>query len=531
MERMVFEAALKGDVESLKRLLDEDPLVLERSMASGVYSDTPLHVAAMLGYQDFANEILKRKPQLPKELNSNQSSPLHLAAAMGHEGVVRCLLLADRGMCKARDRDGLTPFHLAAVKGRVEVLKELMMSDGHDEICSSSEELLSEVMAMDGEKLGESILHMCVKHGQLEALKFVVEKIGDDADFVNSKDAFGNTVLHLAVENKQFEAVKFLVQHPKIQVKAENVKGLTAKDTLLTQTRNNNVKEMEIGEALVVRRDKEAAKQSKKNIINDEEDNNSDVQSLQSQSSEIKKDKKEKRRKKQYMYKKNRESWVHEMREGLMVAASLLATMAFQAILSPPGSVMQDTKDINLMWVESGYFASILQRIFDFSWVDQDPYLSLAPSPEPMTGYVGESVMSYYKPLAYEVFIMCNTLSFLASLSVILLLISGLPLWHKFFMYVLMITMWVAIGGAAVSYVMCLQMITSWNNIMVAYNLTRIWGNLFATLAAVIGVGHIIMVTVKLIKWLPKALLIFKTRLSKKKKKKNNSSSSMEHQV
>ncbi|XP_019173533.1 PREDICTED: serine/threonine-protein phosphatase 6 regulatory ankyrin repeat subunit C-like [Ipomoea nil] len=297
MERMVFEAALKGDVESLNRRLDEDPLLLERSMASGVYSDTSLHVAAMLGYDDFANEILKRKPELAKELNSNQSSPLHLAAAMGHTGMVRCLLLADRGMCKARDRDGLTPFHLAAVKGRVEVLKELMMSDGHVEICSSE---LSEVMGMDVEKLGESILHMCVKHGQLEAQKFVVEKIGDDADLVNSKDASGNTVLHLAVEYKQFEAVKFLVQHSRIQVKAENGKGLTAMDTLLIQTRNNNmnnVKEMEIGEALLVRRDKEA---------------------------------------------KDSENWVDEMRERLMVAASLLATMAFQAVVSPPGGVIDD---------------------------------------------------------------------------------------------------------------------------------------------------------------------------------------------
>lgn len=199
MEKMVFEAALKGDVASLKRLLDDDPLVLERSMVS-VYSDTPLHVAAMLGYEDFAKEILKRKPELATELNSKQSSPLHLAAAMGHAGVVRALLLVDRRMCKARDRDGLTPIHLAAVKGRLDVLKEL--TDDH-EICSSE---LSEVMAMDGQQLGESILHMCVKHGQLESLKFVVEMIGDGGgDFVNSKDAFGNTVLHLAVEYKQFE--------------------------------------------------------------------------------------------------------------------------------------------------------------------------------------------------------------------------------------------------------------------------------------------------------------------------------------
>nr|GMC70028.1 ankyrin repeat-containing protein BDA1-like [Ipomoea batatas]GME00642.1 ankyrin repeat-containing protein BDA1-like [Ipomoea batatas]GME15045.1 ankyrin repeat-containing protein BDA1-like [Ipomoea batatas] len=460
MERMVFEVALKGDVESLKRLLDEDPLALERSMAS-VYSDTPLHVAAMLGYQDFANEILRRKPQLAKDLNSNQSSPLHLVAAMGHVSVVRCLLLADRGMCKARDRDGLTPFHLAAVKGRVEVLKELIMSDGH-EICSS--ELLSEVMGMDGEKLGESILHMCVKYGQLEALKFVVEMIGDDADFVNSKDAFGNTVLHLAVEYKQFEAVKFLVQRSTIQVKAENGKGLTAMDTLFQSRNNNNninVKEMEIGEALVVGRD-----------------NNS----------------------------KESENWVNEMREGLMVAASLLATMAFQAVVSPPGGVLQnDDKPINFFYNKN-----------------EDCSLEELPQDQWLTPIAGISVLSYYQQTNYTVFMVANTLSFLASVSVILLLISGLPLHRKLFMYIMMITMWVAITAAAVSYIACLQMTTLVFS-SAYYILIPIWVWLFAILAVIIGVGNIIKVTVVVIKWLPKA---FKTRRPNK-----NSTTSIMYQA
>nr|GLL25870.1 ankyrin repeat-containing protein NPR4-like [Ipomoea trifida] len=458
MERMVFEVALKGDVESLKRLLDEDPLALERSMAS-VYSDTPLHVAAMLGYQDFANEILRRKPQLAKDLNSNQSSPLHLAAAMGHAGVVRCLLLADRGICKARDRDGLTPFHLAAVKGRVEVLKELMTSDGH-EICSRE---LSEVVGMDGEMLGESILHMCVKYGQLEALKFVVETIGDDdADFVNSKDAFGNTVLHLAVEYKQFEAVKFLVQRSRIQVNAENGKGLTAMDTLF-HTRNNvnNGKEMEIGEALVVGRD-----------------NNS----------------------------KESENWVNEMREGLMVAASLLATMAFQAVVSPPGGVLQnDDKPIKYKTKYCLFFSFFYNK-------NEDCSLEKLPQDQWLTPIAGISVLSYYQQTNYTVFMVANTLSFVASVSVILLLISGLPLHRKLFMYIMMITMWVAITAAAVSYIACLQMTTLVFS-SAYYILILIWACLFAILAVIIGVGNIIKVTVVVIKWLPKA---FKTRRPKK---------------
>nr|GMC85127.1 ankyrin repeat-containing protein NPR4-like [Ipomoea batatas] len=389
MERMVFEVALKGDVASLKKLLEDDPLILERCMVSVYSDDTPLHVAAMLGYEDFANEILRRKPELAKELNSNQSSPLHLAAAMGHAGVVRALLLVDRGMLKGRDRDGLTPFHLAAVKGRVEVLKE-MMSDDHGEICSSE---LSEVMAMDGEKLGESILQMCVKYGQLEALKLLVEMIAD----------------------RDGEAVKFLVQRSRKQVNGEN-----------------NGKEMEVIGEVVARRENSKEESEK--------------------------------------YKKKKESWINEMREGLMVAASLLATMTFQAIVNPPGGVLSENRVI----------------IKDVA----------APAPAPTSdekGYTGESVMSYYQPIAYQVFVVANTLSFVASLSVILLLISGLPLHRKFFMYVMMITMWVAITAAGFSYVVCLQMITasSTSSSSIAYIVTLAWDGVFALLAVLIGAGFI----------------------------------------
>nr|GMC80650.1 ankyrin repeat-containing protein BDA1-like [Ipomoea batatas] len=350
MERMVLEVALKGDVASLKKLLDDYPLLLEESMTS-VYSYTPLHVAAMLGYEDFANEILRRKPELAKELNSKQSSPLHLAAAMGHAGVVRALLLVNRGMLKGRDRDGLTPFHLAAVKGRVEVLKELM-SDDHGEICSS--ELLSdEVMGMDGEKLGENILHMCVKYGQLEALKLLVEMIAD----------------------RDGEAVKFLVQPSRIQVNGEN-----------------NGKEMEvIGEVVAARRENSKEEPEK--------------------------------------YKKKKESWVNEMREGLMVVASLLATMTFQAIVSPPGGVMQVTEGINQTLVDDTViFSSLFHTTVLSGNLDNN-----APAPAPTS----ESMMT--------------------------------------------------------------------------------------TVSFGIVIGHIIMVTVKLIKWLLTALL--------KLKKKKNSSSSLEHQV
>ncbi|XP_031112771.1 ankyrin repeat-containing protein NPR4-like isoform X1 [Ipomoea triloba] len=492
MERGVFEAALEGDVATLKRLLHEDPLILDRTIVN-IYSETPLHVAAMLGYHDFVKEIITRKPQLTKELNSKHSSPLHLAAAKGHVDVVRALVLADPGMCKGRDRDGLTPVHLAAMKGRVEVLKELIDAIS----CRSG---LVDMMGVDNERLGESILHMCVKHSQLEALKIVVEMIGDGGGgFVNCRDSFGNTILHLAVADKQFETVKYLLMHTTIEVDAQDLIGLTATDILL-QTRNDNIAQLLI-------HNQQGPKQASQ------------------QQSQPSRNKKKNKRKKPIGNKNNntskppnaKEHWVQKMRDGLMVAASLLATMAFQAVVSPPGGLLQ-TNDTPIRQSE---IQNNINSFFSFTG-NSESFVAPAPSSSIndtlINATIGKSVMSYYKPLLYNMFLVANTTSFLASLTIILLLISGLPLSRKFFMFIMMIIMWVAITGMGLSYFFCINMITpERSNMNIGLYLYRIGACLLAGLAVILVLGHIIQMTVKMVKWVWRAL--------RRKPKKMNSSS------
>nr|GMD84025.1 ankyrin repeat-containing protein BDA1-like [Ipomoea batatas] len=497
MERGVFEAALEGDVATLKRLLHEDPLILDRTIVN-IYSETPLHVAAMLGYHDFVKEIITRKPKLVKELNSKHSSPLHLAAAKGHVDVVRALVLADPGMCNGRDRDGLTPLHLAAMKGRVEVLKELIDAIS----CRSG---LIDMMGVDDERLGESILHMCVKHSQLEALKIVVEMIGDGGGgFVNCRDSFGNTILHLAVADKQFETVKYLLTYTTIEVDAEDLIGLTATDILL-QTTNDNIAQLLMH--------KQGAKQPWQQHIN-----NGDPQSQPSRN------KKKSKRKKPIGNNNNttkppnaKEDWVQKMRDGLMVAASLLATMAFQAVVSPPGGLLQ-TNDTPIRQSE---IQNNINSFFSFTG-NSESFIAPAPSSSIndtlINATIGKSVMSYYKPLVYNMFLVANTTSFLASLSIILLLISGLPLSRKFFMFIMMIIMWVAITGMGLSYFFCINMITpERSNMNIGLYLYRIGACLLAGLAVILVLGHTIQMTIKMVKWVWRAL--------RRKPKKMNSSS------
>ncbi|GJS75875.1 ankyrin repeat-containing domain, PGG domain protein [Tanacetum coccineum] len=111
---------------------------------------------------------------------------------------------------------------------------------------------------------------------------------------------------------------------------------------------------------------------------------------------------------------KNNEDWLDKKRNTLMVVASLIATMAFQAGTNPPSGVWQDTSTDH----RAGYY-----------------------------------IMEYNHQNLYHVFLVSNTLGFVSTLSIILLLISGLPfLRHRVFLWILMVIMWIATASMSLTY-------------------------------------------------------------------------------
>eukprot|EP00261_Vitis_vinifera_P033543 XP_019074786.1 PREDICTED: ankyrin-3-like isoform X4 [Vitis vinifera] len=318
MEQMLYEAAAQGSVTSLYELLLKDPLIIDRVMLN--YTETPLHIAALLGHADFAKEILLQKPELAAELDYRRSSPLHLAAAKGYIEIVKELLFVNPEMCLACDRDGRNPVHLAAMRGHVHVLKELVQAKPHATWAALPR--------------GETILHLCVKHNQLEALKLLVET-ADAHEIMSAKDDNGFTILHLAVADKQLETINYLLSSTSIEVNAVNLNGCTASD-ILAQSRRD-VQDMEISELL---RHVGAAKA--KNIsFSAYEFGSSRTRGMSSDADDqnrvpcpIGKNCNE--------FNKKKDDWLDKQQSALMVVASLIATMAFQAGVSPPGDVWGD---------------------------------------------------------------------------------------------------------------------------------------------------------------------------------------------
>ncbi|KAI5586159.1 hypothetical protein POPTR_006G223800v4 [Populus trichocarpa] len=411
MQRRLKEAAVEGNVIALLKLLEEDKLVLD-GCATDCFTETPLHISAMLGHLEFTRKILCRKPEFAKELDFLGSSPLHLATANGHLEVVRALLSVNPDMCFAQNRDGRNPLHIAVIKGRVDVLKELVQN--------KPEAVLHRTAR------GETVLHLCVKHFQLEALKLLVETI-KDYGFINSKDEDGSTVLHLAVADKEIEGRRNW-KDVDVQDSLHQVGASSAKDLSSTMHR------LEAVGAVNLR----------------SEDHFTSLQS---------------RLKRKYQ---RRQSYgLGEKRNALMIVASLIATMAFQAGISPPGG----------LWQEDSQGATSNEH-----------------------HEAGRSIMADKLPAAYNKFVMHNSIAFLASLSVILLLISGLPFRWRFSMWILTAIMWVAITESTFTYLISIYCLSSLHQRRTYIVTVVVLSVVMLGLLSVLLVGHSVRLIAKIVK-------------------------------
>ncbi|KAL3500830.1 hypothetical protein ACH5RR_039923 [Cinchona calisaya] len=198
MEKQLYDASLMGDVIALYRLRQEDPLILDKAILA-CEDKTPLHLAAMMGNVDFIKAILQVNNSssyyyMCLARDRGDRDPLHLAVIYDKLEVLQLLInfgfQVVNYMCLARDREGRNPLHLAAIHGRLEIL-QVLINAGFQGVLEKAEG-------------GGTILHLCVKYNQLEALKTLVNTL-KNGEFVNAQDEDGMTILHLATYYGQNE--------------------------------------------------------------------------------------------------------------------------------------------------------------------------------------------------------------------------------------------------------------------------------------------------------------------------------------
>ncbi|CAI0408993.1 unnamed protein product [Linum tenue] len=420
----LYDAAMRGDTETLQDMLRRDNLILKKLPLSS-FTETPLHISVLAGHLDFTRALLRHDPGMAMEVDASNCTPLHLASAAGHCEIVGALLGGvGSDACLVRDVDGRIPLHLATMRGRSDVVRELVGARPE-----------SVLVKLDD---GETVLHLCVKCGHLEALKVLVEMMDVIESIFRSGDGDGNTILHSAAMFKQVQTTSYLVSLPSMGAAVNSLNGFgsTALDCL--ELCPKDFKSLRIRDLLV-----EAGGKRAKEIMTSSTAPPKIPSLPISSSSPLATNMGRPATKSMGQRFKNfldyDPKWIDDMKGSLLVVAGLMAQMSFQAATNPPGGVWQE----NVVSPDGGFGC-------------QNTTSGLCRA--------GTSVHAYRDPEVLYVFMGLNTMAFGASLCVMLLIIGGFPLRKRFFIWMMAQAMCAALGCMTAAFAVGALLVTPTKN-------------------------------------------------------------------
>ena len=200
----LHEAVRGGDLDSIRRLLDENPeLVNERNdLGQG---------AVLLGKYHRQQAAVDLLIERGAELN------IYEAAAVGDSGRVQQWLGDDAGLLNSFSKDGFSPLALAAFFGNAEVANDLIARG-------------ADVNAASQNPMGVRPLHSAAAGRHLEIVRALIAAGAN----VKATQQQGYTALHSAANNGDAEMVRFLLAH-EADRDARSAGGQTPLDLAMTQ--------------------------------------------------------------------------------------------------------------------------------------------------------------------------------------------------------------------------------------------------------------------------------------------------------
>ncbi|XP_059441802.1 ankyrin repeat-containing protein BDA1-like [Corylus avellana] len=287
MDPTLRDASEQGNLDGLYSSIARDPKVLDK-IDEIPFVDTPLHVAAAAGQTQFAMEMMMLKPSFARKLDPNGFTPLLLAMHTNQIQLVLKRLKNHKDLVCAQGRGGMNPLHYAAQTGNLDLLAEILR------VYPKS----IEVVTSQGYKGGY------VKNDMLDAFQLLVGWLRRtwfknagywERSTLTWRDVDGNTVLHIAASKNQLQ----------------NSEGFTALDMVDNQEMRN---------MLCRARAKSAS--SLPTIVSWADYFRSPVTINE---------------KLYRWFLCGKTLLSNDMRNMLLVVAVLLVTIAYQAVLSPPG--------------------------------------------------------------------------------------------------------------------------------------------------------------------------------------------------
>ncbi|XP_021815290.1 ankyrin repeat-containing protein ITN1-like [Prunus avium] len=502
----LHEALIRGHQSVAKCLIEADPAV---SLYTNKEQKSPLYLAAEQGLVEIVKLIKEKAVEKNTEIQGK--SPL-LAAIIGRqkEEVLKIISNMEANILNSKDEKGRTPLHCAASIGYLEGVRflgrRLMDSHRKDHCgnfpihCASSKghvDIVKELLrhCPDSMELRNSsdqnILHVAARCGEDNLVKYFLKKV-EFRMLINQKDNRGNTPLHLAKMYHHPKAVDLLTFDRRTNLKVLNDRGMTSIDisesTLETSASYHGiipaVKEEENGVIQLYSseqnpRDSSSLPELDQILVEpgpgmEKKRTTAAAGQIQNKAVAI------------AWWLVNRlvncleypRTWLEDTRGMLMVVATMISTTTFEAAVNPPGGV----------WQENNTNSSAGGT----TYCTHDKICS-----------AGTSVAGSVFPEIFLEFVTYNTVSFIASLSVTLLLVGGFPLRNRVIMWLLSMAMCVTLTSVALTYIHALILVFPDTEIYKSYEkISRISIVVWATLLGIIAAIH----TIRLIIWLARKL-------------------------
>ncbi|KAK7848829.1 ankyrin repeat-containing protein bda1 [Quercus suber] len=237
--------------------------------------------------------------------------------------MVHQLLRVDQDLVRVKGRGNMTPLHHVA-KGNVQLDREEKRNDKLDlliEFLSICPDSITDVTTQN-----ETALHIALKNNKIESFKALVGWLASrwsqnasdyERKILNWKDEEGNTVLNIAISQNLTEAVRHLFAWSN-EVDIKNEVRKAALDMLKTQTGNSEMRNMQ---------------------IRVESSKGSSITTDSSYAHYLSPPKCRRLEKIRTKYARQMTTISDDKRNALLVVATLLLSVTYQAALNPPGGL------------------------------------------------------------------------------------------------------------------------------------------------------------------------------------------------